>query len=192
MKAAIISGSAREGSNSLRLSKSISLVLKEQGTQPVIIDLRELDIPMIGKADFRKEDDGLTKELMAMMKTLTEADMAFITSPEYNWNISPVLKNFLDNFGSKFRPELWDKKVFALAGVSDGGGGKMSANITMISLNKILSFAAKTSVISPKIFWSRETDQNIDKDGKFLNKDYETALGRFIEHAVVIRKKLSK
>jgi chromate reductase len=190
MKVAIISGSSRPKNNSIKVSLGLKMLLEEMGNEVIIVDMRESDTPIIGKVDKRKGSD-LSGFEQGMIDTLSTSEMVFLVAPEYNWGVSPVLKNFLDQFGSSYYSQIWENKVFALAGVSDGGGGKMSANLVLISLSKILSFASESSIVSPKIFWSRETPENIDESGKFLSADYKKAIQGFIDHAVNIRNKLS-
>lgn len=89
----------------------------------------DLEIARIGELPFYNEDEEMfpAKEVEQFKKQIKDADAIFISTPEYNWSISGVLKNALDWLSRVDKPIA--KKPVLLMGVSQGGLGTIRAQL---------------------------------------------------------------
>lgn len=182
----IISASPRQGSNSLRFAKALQRLLAERTfTDAGLLDFENYDIPWVGKGSLHPNQ--LTDFQRQLVGLWQASDLIYIVSPEYNWSVSPQLLNALDQLGGKDFAHLFDNKVFALAGVSSGRGGRQPALQLSVTLNKLINFLDGNSVIAPRIFESHETDGMLDADGNFIGSEaYVKGATAFVEYSLRI------
>ena len=150
MKVCIISGSPRKNSNSKKLSLAIKLLAESVGFSAVVIDFAEYDIPFMAQG--KVELSNLTGFQHSIVKEMTDAKLIFIVSPEYNWMPSAELVNFLHQMGDIPFASMWKDKTFAMAGVSNGRGGRFPCVQLTYVINKICGFMGFESVVSPRSF----------------------------------------
>lgn len=188
MKVAVISTSPRKGSNSLKVAKYIQSLVKEQGIKEIsIAHFEEIDIPMVGRGSLDK--DNLSAFQQNLISTWGEADVVIFTVPEYNWITSGELINAMHQLGGKPFAHLFNNKVFAFVGVSSGRGGRMPALEMTTLTNKLISFLNQYSIISPKLFESHETGNNLTEDGESTgNEIYERGATDFVQYTLRIAK----
>lgn len=98
--------------------------------------LFDIEIADIGILPFYNEDDELAppKEVEQFKKLIAKADAVLISTPEFNWSISGVLKNALE-WLSRMEKPIAGKPVLPM-GASQGGLGTVRAQI---HLRQILS-----------------------------------------------------
>jgi chromate reductase, NAD(P)H dehydrogenase (quinone) len=186
MTITIVASSPRKNSNSLRFSKYLKEALKGMGHDDIrIVDFANYDIPFVGTGSLHP--DHLTAFQQELISSWEESDLIFFAIPEYNWTTTPQFDNAIHQLAGPAYKHLFDNKVFALAGVSSGRGGRQPAlNGTMV-LNKIISFTNGYSVVSPKIFESHETAMNLDEEGQFRGHEvYEKTTRAFAEYALQV------
>ena len=116
MKIVGISGSLRTGSVNTALLHNAADLLPE-GVELEVIDMNVF--PLFNQ-DIEK--DGLPEELLAVQKTIAEADGVLIASPEYNYSYTGVLKNAIDWLSRPPYRALNEKPV-AIVGASPGQFG---------------------------------------------------------------------
>ncbi|WP_375446788.1 NAD(P)H-dependent oxidoreductase [uncultured Fibrella sp.] len=186
MKIAIISTSPRANSNTLRFCKFIQHVLEESGQHEVtIIDFVNYDLPFVGTAWVKP--DTLTLFQQTLVTAWGDADVVFFASPEYNWTATPQIINAFNTLGGPAFKHLFENKVFAMAGTSNGRGGRQPALDMTTVLNKVISFTNSYSVVSPKIYESHETDKNLDADGLFIGHEvYDRTARAFIDYTLIV------
>ncbi|WP_448520384.1 NADPH-dependent FMN reductase [Rhodoflexus sp.] len=182
----IISASPQKNSNSLRFAKFLQKIVVEQGINNVALaDFENYDIPWVGAGSINPAQ--LTDFQHQLISLWEKSDLVYIISPEYNWSFSPQLLNALDQLGDKTFAHLFDNKVFALAGVSSGRGGRQPVLQLTTTLNKLINFLDGTSVIAPRIFESHETNQMLDADGNFVGAEaYSKGAEAFVEYSLRI------
>ncbi|MEA5428296.1 MULTISPECIES: NADPH-dependent FMN reductase [Arcicella] len=192
MNIAIIATSPRKNSNSLRFSKYLQKVLKASGFEnSTIVDFHHFDIPSVGRGTVQKDD--LTLFQAELIGVWEKADLVFFVSPEYNWTVNGDLLNALHQLGSKDFVHLFNNKVFALAGVSNGRGGKVPCLELTTVINKIINFTNQHSVISPRIYESHETAKNLDEHADSTgNHIYENTVKAFVDYALIVAKRWVK
>lgn len=181
MNICILSGSARENNNTIRVALAIRNILVQKGHQAKVVDFKTYDIPFINQQKI--DPANLSAFQQELVNGMNEAEQIIIISPEYNWSTTPEILNFLHRFGDKAFQHLFNNKVFAMVGVSTGKGGKTPAlHITAI-LHKIISFLNLQSIVSPKIFESHFTKEVIDADGNLVgNEAFDKGLHDFVSY----------
>lgn len=192
MNIAIIATSPRKNSNSLRFSKYLQKVLKASGFEDsTIVDFHHFDIPSVGRGTVRKDD--LTLFQAELIGAWEKADLVFFVTPEYNWTVNGDLLNALHQLGSRDFMHLFHNKVFALAGVSNGRGGKVPCLELTTVINKIINFTNQYSVVSPRIYESHETAINLNENSESTgNEIYENTVKAFVDYALVVAKRWVK
>lgn len=186
MRIAIISGSARENNNTIRVAKAIKRLHHEHEVQ--VVDFAAYDIPWINQASLIPEQ--LSDFQQKLVNTMDNASIIYIITPEYNWSTTPEILNWLHRFGDKNWKHLFNEKVFALVGVSTGKGGKAPVLHLVGILHKIISFLNLDSVISPKIFESHYTKQVLDEEGNSTgNVEYDNGLQTFTDYTLRVAKR---
>jgi len=154
---AILSGSARKNSNTMRVAKAIKNTILERSPNESIhiVDFNGYDIPCINQGEMNPND--LSPWQSELFNTMHEADLIFILTPEYNWFPSAEIIQMLHTFGDRPYASAWEDKLFVTCGVSNGRGGRMPAVQLGYSINKIISVFNFESVVSAKIFESQFT-----------------------------------
>ncbi len=184
MTIALISTSSRPFSNSLRFVNYLKNILLETGQHEVsIVTFENYDIPFVGQGSVKK--DSLTAFQQELIGAWETADLVFFALPEYNWTAPPQATNLIHQLGGPAFKHLFENKVFAMAGISNGRGGRQPALDMTTVLNKIISFTNSYSIISPKLYESHETDKNIDENGRFVGHEvYERTARAFIDYTL--------
>ncbi len=184
MNIALISTSSRSNSNTLRFTKFLQNILNESGEHGVsLVNFEQYDIPFVGQDSIDK--DNLTPFQQELVSAWSAADLIIFSAPEYNWTAPPQATNAIHQLGGPAFKHLFDNKVFAMAGVSNGRGGRQPALDMTTVVNKIISFTNCYSVISPKLYESHETPANLDADGNFVGHEvYDRTVRAFVEYSL--------
>ena len=186
MQVVIISGSPRANSNSLRLGKYFRQVFEAQSHEVLdVIDLYENDFPRVGRP--KPDVSALTAFQDRLIGAWRAAKIVIVIAPEYNWTTSGELIDLLHVLGGRPFLDLFDRKVFAVAGSSSGRGGKMPAVEISNVLSKIISFSNQVSLVSPRIIEAHEVGKNVDPDGNTTNNEvFEKTVADFVSYTVSI------
>lgn len=120
-----ISGSLRQESCNRRLLRAAARAFGEDA-ELIPADLR---LPLY---DGDVEDaEGIPPEVQKLADQIAAADAVIISTPEYNKNLSGVLKNALD-WISRTKPNPWTNKPVVLLAASDGRSGGERAMHSLI------------------------------------------------------------
>ncbi|GAB4013508.1 NAD(P)H-dependent oxidoreductase [Spirosoma sp. KCTC 42546] len=184
MKITLISTSSRKNSNSLRFVSYLRHILAEEGQHEVsIVNFEHYDIPLVGQGSVKK--DSLTPFQDELISAWEAADLVIFAMPEYNWTAPPQATNAIHQLGGPAFKHLFDNKVFAMVGISNGRGGRQPALDMTTVVNKIISFTSSYSIVSPKLYESHETDKNLDEHGHFNGHEvYERTARAFVEYTL--------
>lgn len=184
MKIALISTSSRKNSNSLRFVKYIQHLLAEEGLHEVsIVNFEHYDIPFVGQGSVKP--DSLTPFQQELIKTWESADLVIFAMPEYNWTAPPQATNTIHQLGTPSFKHLFNDKIFAMVGISNGRGGRQPALDMTTVINKTISFTNSYSIVSPKLYESHETDKNLDENGQFVGHEvYERTAKAFLHYTL--------
>lgn len=94
LRVLIVPGSARTGSFNLKLAHAAESLLREQGAEPVVSDLRALELP-IYDGDLEAAE-GVPDGARALLAQFAWAQAVVVVSPEYNAFPPPLLMNAID------------------------------------------------------------------------------------------------
>ncbi|RYC70381.1 MULTISPECIES: NAD(P)H-dependent oxidoreductase [Spirosoma] len=184
MNIALISTSSRKNGNSLRFINFVRNVLNETGQHDVsVVTFEHYDIPYVGQGSVKQET--LTPFQQELISSWAAADLVIFAMPEYNWTAPPQASNTIHQLGGPAFKHLFENKVFAMVGISNGRGGRQPALDMTTVMNKIISFTNSYSIISPKLYESHETDKNLDEAGRFIGHEvYDRTARAFIDYTL--------
>jgi chromate reductase len=184
MNIALISTSSRKNSNTLRFINYVKNVLTESGQHDVsVVTFEEYDIPFVGQGSVKK--DNLTAFQQEFIGAWEAADLVLFAMPEYNWTAPPQATNTIHQLGGPAFKHLFENKVFAMVGISNGRGGRQPALDMTTVLNKIISFTNSYSIVSPKLYESHDTDKNLDENGHFVGHEvYARTSQAFLDYTL--------
>jgi chromate reductase, NAD(P)H dehydrogenase (quinone) len=181
----ILSGSPRKNSTTLKVAKGIKNVIKENYLNEVVkvIDFNGFDIPSMNIKNISADD--LSPWQQDLYDAMSESDLIFVLTPEYNWFPSAEIIQMIHTTTSSQFKTMWDNKVFATCGVSNGRGGRMPAVQLSYTINKIISVFNYDSFVVSKMFESQFSDKALDHDGNSLgNEEYMKGLKAFIDSGI--------
>ncbi len=119
LKVAGICGSLRGGSYNKKLLNCAGVIISEMGLEMVEVDLKVLNLPLF---DADLEGKELPESVKKLKKSVEEAHAVIISSPEYNYSISGVLKNALDWLSRGGKNSL-NSKIAVIMGTTPGPFG---------------------------------------------------------------------
>jgi chromate reductase len=163
MKILILSTSPRTGSFTLRASAFLKSVLASEipEAEITLLDFAGFDISPLGKGGF--PSDPVTAFQAELLESWQSASLIIFCSPEYNWTASAETFILLERIGNRSFRDFFDNKVFAVAGVSSGRGGRQPALDISRVLSKIIGFLGTESIVSSKILEIHEVGQNLNE-----------------------------
>lgn len=153
-----ISGSLRKGSrNTALLYEAARLFAPDEFT------LGDIRLPLY---DGDLEDaDGIPEAVQTLHAQIVAADAVIISTPEYNSNISGVLKNALD-WLSRAKPHPWTGKPVAILSAAAGRSGGAR---TQFSLRNCMTPFNPRILQGPEIMIAG-AGKAFDADGRLLNE----------------------
>lgn len=93
-KVLAFSGSTREGSVNKKLVNEAAMMARQAGADVTVIDLRDYPMPFFDEDLEAKE--GIPPKAKQLRQMMSQSQVIFIASPEYNGSLSAVLKNAID------------------------------------------------------------------------------------------------
>lgn len=112
----VLSSSLRAESNSRILARAAVQMLKDADESVEFVDLQDVDLPMCGSAGYREHP-----EVLRMKESVGRAQVLLVATPIYVYDVSGVLKNFLDCTGHE-----WEDKLVGFMMAAGGQGSYMS------------------------------------------------------------------
>ena len=184
MNILLISASPRAGLT-LRFSLFLAAYLTEKYPKASVhrMDFTGFDISPLGKGLFPAEP--VTPFQQELLENWKKADLIIFCSPEYNWTASAETFILMERLGSRAFRSFFEDKVFALAGVSSGRGGRQPALDIGRVLSKIIGFMDVHSIVSSKILEVHDAGMNLNENALSLgNPVFETAVQAFSEYSI--------
>lgn len=132
-KLLFLSGSTRKDSVNTKVAKLAFQYAQEMGADAKYIDLKDYDMPLYN-GDL-EEEKGLPENAKRLKKEFIDCKGFFISAPEYNSSLTPLLKNTLD-WISRPEPNVPDLIAFkgkyaALGAASPGALGGLRGLVTL-------------------------------------------------------------
>lgn len=183
MNILVLSTSPRAGLT-LRFSLYFSRYLSERYPDARIhrLDFTGFDITPLGKGIF--PSDPLSNFQRELLENWSQADLIIFCSPEYNWTASAETFILLERLGSRSFREYFEEKVFAIAGISSGRGGRQPALDISRVLSKIIGFLETQSIVSSKILEVHDAGINLDEKAQSIgNATFESAVKAFADYS---------
>ena len=157
----ILSGSAREQSNT-RIVAQYAFQEFQKHTQNVsFLDLKEVPESAFSKQSFQ-EVDSKTKDYL---QKVNKAKALFLVVPEYNGSFPGIFKHFIDLWEY---PQAFDGKIISFVGLAAGpwGGSRPIDHLTSIfTYRETIIFSKKTLIpfvtqeIKNKVISSKVTER---------------------------------
>lgn len=127
----VVSGGVDAASVNTRLAQFVQTYIENQGEAVECICLADYDVPLLVPG----KNPTPTEELVALRTKFEKASGFFLSTPEYNGNIPPVLSNMLNSlFNFMYFPEsptgpLQNKPVLVSSASPSVYGGMKAASI---------------------------------------------------------------
>lgn len=123
----IISGTNREGSNSLKIANILHGLYEEAGAESRILDLRTLPTSILTSGIYAEKP----AEFEPYIEQILTSDGVAVVVPEYNGSFPGILKYFIDLLPF---PESFDCRPVCYVGISAGqfGGLRPVEQLQMI------------------------------------------------------------
>ena len=160
-----ISGSLRQGACNRRLLGEAARLFG--AAEVTLADIR---FPLFDED--LQEADGIPEAVQKLADQIAAADAVLISTPEYNKNLSGVLKNALD-WVSRVKGNPWKDKPVALLAAADGRAGGERAMHSLILC--MMPFRANL-VYGPEVLVAK-CREAFDADGKLVDEGAEKFLG---------------
>lgn len=172
MNLVAIPGALREGSHNRQLLKLAAKLLEAGGAKIDWVELRKLDIP-IYDGDM-EASTGLPPGALELAARIAAADGVVIASPEYNFGVPALVKNWID-WMSRAKPmPLRGKSALLLSASPALVGGNRGLIALRISL-EVLGVH-----VYPDMFSLATAHQAFKPDGEIVDE----ALGKFLRRIV--------
>ena len=157
-KILVFAGSIRTGSHNARLAALATKELVLAGADVTRISL--VDYPMPIYDGDLEASSGAPDNALKLKRLMSLHQGVFISSPEYNASITPLLKNTLDwisRVRERGEPPLpaYKNRVFAIGGASDGAYGAMRS---LMALRQVLELGCGALVIPDQIAVMRASE----------------------------------
>lgn len=174
-----ISGSLRKGSfNSGALRAAVELC--PDGAEIEICEIGNL--PLFDQ-DFEAELPAAVKEFK---EKVAAADAILISTPEYNYSISGVLKNAIDCGSRPYGKSAWEGKPAAIMGASPGAIGTARAQY---DLRKMMVFLNMFPINRPEVMIGNCADK-FDESGNLTDEATRKFITQMLENLIAWTKKL--
>ena len=164
MKLLGISGSLRANAfNTMLLAEAARLFA------PASYELANIRLPLFDED--LKEAEGIPEDVKTLHAQIGAADAVLIATPEYNKNLSGVLKNALD-WVSVVRPAVWAHKPVAIMSASSGITGGVRAQYSlrhcMTTFNPRILQAPEVMIGNASAAFDEKGQLNNDRSIKLL------------------------
>jgi NAD(P)H-dependent FMN reductase len=135
-KILVCSGSVRTGSFNGSLAALVAKKLAILDAEVTLLSLREFPLPVYD-GDL-EQADGVPENAKRLHRLFQGQDGVFLSCPEYNAGVTPLLKNTLDWISRVKEPgEAFRNKMFALGAASPGGFGGMRGLLGMRTILEV-------------------------------------------------------
>jgi len=174
-----VSGSIRKDSYNAMLAHLIVRRLKDAGADAEYIDLGEYPMPIF---DEDLESQHHPKCALELAKRLANADAVFISSPEYNGSLTPLLKNTID-WLTREKQGAFSKATFGIGSVSSGS---LAGIMALSHLRDIL--AKVGALVAPTALGVGMASKAFDEHGELADKRVAARADAIVKELLSIRR----
>ncbi|MCC6983355.1 MAG: NAD(P)H-dependent oxidoreductase [Bauldia sp.] len=161
----VFAGSIRTGALSAKLAAIAARELAVQDAEVTLISLADYPLPLYNGDDEARS--GIPDNALKLARLIEAQQGVFISTPEYNHSLPPLLKNAID-WVSRIKPGKgpdYRYRLFALGGTSDGFIGGARA---VVDLRKVLAYGLKAIIMPDQITVSK-AKVAFDEAGNFTD-----------------------
>ena len=176
------SGSARRESLNKKLLANVVATARQAGAEVTELDFRELPIPLY---DGELEDaEGMPANAQKFVDLIVGHHALLIASPEYNSQMTPLLKNAID-WATRAEENPLQGKIAAVVSASPGNfGGIRSLTLARQLLTHLGCHVVPVQCVLP------QADKAFDAAGKLTNERVRATAGKVAEALVETTRKL--
>ncbi len=156
----LISGTNREGSRSLQLTRHLQTVYKAQGADVKVLDLAQLPADLIRPTVYGDKPESFQKDFI---QPVLDSSGLHLVVAEYNGSFPGILKYFIDLLPF---PESFDGRPVAFTGVAAGQFGALRA---VEQLQQV--FGYRNAYLFPRRVFIPASYENLDGEGKPKSED---------------------
>ena len=164
-----VSGALRAASTNTALIRAAGEVAGDD----VDFRIADLDMPLYN-GDV--EDQGYPEKVEAWVADIRWADAIIMSTPEYNKNLSGVLKNALD-WQSRYSPGPLSGKPVAIISATAGIAG---GQLAQFSLRHCLTPFGCDVIQQPQVHVGGNFDDAVFKDGAYVNEKGRQKLAELV------------
>jgi NAD(P)H-dependent FMN reductase len=176
----VILGSTRRGRQSPKVAKFVGNGLRGRQVETEILDLAELNFPIMEERLRMRDDPPLG--LPEFAAKIGRADALAIVTPEYNNGYPGVLKNALDYLLPEYR-----RKPIGIATVSGGGFG----GLNVLAQLRLVTLGMGAFPVPAALPVSRVQD-TFDDDGNPRDANYQKMLAKFLDELIWFAEAISE
>jgi FMN reductase len=173
-----IIGSLRQDSYSAKALEQVIEMVKAQGAETEILDLRQMNLPFCDGGDEYPNYPDVEK----MRNVVKSAHGLILATPEYHGSLSGVLKNALDLMSF----EHLSHKVTGLISVLGGQSNSNALNDLRVIIRWVHGFVIPEQVAIGQAW------KAFDKEGKLVDEKLKERCHQFASSLVETTKKLSR
>jgi NAD(P)H-dependent FMN reductase len=177
------SGSARKESLNKKLLAAVVEAVRAEGGEVTVVDFRDLPIPMY---DGDVEDaEGIPANAQKLIELITQHQAVLIASPEYNSQMTPLLKNAID-WCTRADDNPLEGKVAAVVSASPGNfGGVRSQTLARALLVHLGCHVVPKQCVLP------QANKAFDEQGVLKDERAKKAVQAVAAELVRVTRKLS-
>lgn len=180
LRVLLLPGSLRSESFNLKLLKIAAQNLQNHSVD--IVKSSEIEFPLYNEDIEKKQIPLIVQELGSRLK---DADAVIISSPEYNYGISGILKNTID-WLSRLRPTPITSKPILLVSASPSNfAGTRGITHTKIPLDGLGNFVYPKSFSVGSCFTAFEGDNFKDE---VIKQQFTKTISDFMEYAIQLKR----
>lgn len=136
----VLFGSMRTARQGIKAARFVVNELKKYGCNPVLVDAKEYDLPILDKMYKEFEPGKAPERLEELAKLYKAADGFAIVTGEYNHGVQPGLKNLMDYFLEEY---YWRPSA-----IISYSGGYFSGARAAVQVREILGELGMPSISS--------------------------------------------
>lgn len=153
----------------------IEKVKKEEAYDIEILDLKEINLPMLDEPNHPKLQKYQYEHTKAWSKKIASADGYVFIIPEYNYGVPPALVNAIDYLFYE-----WHYKPAALVSYGGISGGLRSAQMSKLILTTV-KLVPLTEAISIHFFANKINEQGVFVSDDHLDSQYNIMMAELIK-----------
>ena len=177
----LISGSLRKNSFNTKILKNFKTEICKFGYNCDIIDLNEYTLPFYNED---LENVNLPKNLVALKQLFQNSTGLIVASPEYNGEISAVLKNTFDWLSRKLPGEVPKQSISGLKSIAVTSSTGKNAGMRALERLKILlsRLGVKDEILSFSL--ANTSDEIFDKKNNILIEEQIFKIRNLVEYFI--------